>query len=413
MLPHAPVPLCLVLLCYLLLAHPVAWAQTIAVPMTADRWTVTGDAAYLPASASSSPVLQLKSGSADLKDLVFQDGTIDFDIGLVNHGIVGIKFRQQDKENADVFYIRPQPNCQTSFDCIQYMPLEHGAFEWDLFPQFETAAPIASNGWNHIKLVVSGRRLKVFVNNTKTPSLTIASMEGPALSGSIALHGPAYFRNLTIRPSAVQGPALISANASDRLFFRRWQVAPPSVLPTVTDSALKEQVGKAPSYHDMPPASAPWRAVSAKDTGLVNLSREVGSAKQGSTVSLAWLKTSVVSDRDQLKPASVGWVREIWIYVNGKLVYADRNLYGLPAASKNPDGRLSLENGSFALPLKKGVNEIAIALDDNLPGNTQHFGWGVELKLKDLAGIHLVDPPQANKTSASPSRSLSATQPVR
>ncbi len=39
------------------------------------------------------------------------------------------------------------------------------------------------------------------------------------------------------------------------------------------------------------------------------------------------------------------------------------------------------------LPLRRGRNEIAIALDDNLPGNVQHYGWGMELELNSLMGV--------------------------
>ena len=84
---------------------------------------------------------------------------------------------------------------------------------------------------------------------------------------------------------------------------------------------------------------------------------------------VAWLKTNVDSDSTQTKHVSIGWAREIWVFVNGKLVFADKNLYQPPAARKTPDGRLSLENGSFDLPLQKGKNEIAIALADNF------YGW--------------------------------------
>ena len=66
----------------------------------------------------------------------------------------------------------------------------------------------------------------------------------------------------------------------------------------------------------------------------------------------------------------------------------ERNVEGHPAA-KAADERISLKSGTFRLPLKKGRNQIAIALDDNLPGNTQHYGWGVELKLEDSDGVSL------------------------
>jgi hypothetical protein len=144
-------------------------------------------------------------------------------------------------------------------------------------------------------------------------------------------------------------------------------------------------MGVQPPYASMPPDGKAWRTITAETKGLVNFSHEVGSARDGAVISLAWAKTTVVSDKAQSKTVQIGWVREIWVYVNGTLVFAGRNIDGLPAA-KAADERISLENGTFRLPLNKGKNEIAIALDDNLPGNTQHYGWGMELKLGDSSG---------------------------
>jgi hypothetical protein len=45
--------------------------------------------------------------------------------------------------------------------------------------------------------------------------------------------------------------------------------------------------------------------------------------------------------------------------VNGKLVYADRNMWELEDARKYPDPRCSLENASFTVPLEAGDNEVA------------------------------------------------------
>jgi hypothetical protein len=55
--------------------------------------------------------------------------------------------------------------------------------------------------------------------------------------------------------------------------------------------------------------------------------------------------------------------------VNGKPVYADKNIFESEEARKYPDARCSLENGSFAVPLETGDNEVAAAIANNF------FGW--------------------------------------
>jgi len=84
-----------------------------------------------------------------------------------------------------------------------------------------------------------------------------------------------------------------------------------------------------------------------------------------------------------MKKAHVGWTRELWVFVNGKLVYADKNLFDSEAARKDPDGRCSLENGVVTLPLDAGDNEVAVALANNF------FGWGLMLRLDDLEGVRV------------------------
>jgi len=73
----------------------------------------------------------------------------------------------------------------------------------------------------------------------------------------------------------------------------------------------------------------------------------------------------------------------VWVFVNGKLLYADKNLFDQEAARKFPDGRCSLENGSAVLPLDAGDNEIAVAIANNF------FGWGLMARLTDPEGVHL------------------------
>ena len=141
--------------------------------------------------------------------------------------------------------------------------------------------------------------------------------------------------------------------------------------------------GKDPAYNEMPGASQEWKTISTERNGLVNLSREYGRPLPEPNRAVAWLKTTITSDRKQTKKVDIGWTRELWVFVNGKLVYADKNLFESEGARKAPDGRCSLENGAFPLPLEAGDNEVAVAIANNF------FGWGLMLRLADPEGVHL------------------------
>ncbi|MGI4881352.1 MAG: family 16 glycoside hydrolase [Janthinobacterium lividum] len=362
----------------------------VRLAMTASGWETKGDARFVVDTAYPEGVLDLGHASATSKGLTFTDGTIDFDVKLTGAGILGIKFRDMGHRAAEVFYMRPQPHCATSDDCIQYMPFENGAYEWDEYPEYQAKAPLDPIGWNHVRLVVSGRRMNVFVNGATTPTLAVGRLAGDAHAGAISLSGPARYANVTVRPGLTDGLAPQpepDQTAVDPRYVRRWRTAGPATLASREDPTLKVPTGVDPGYRRMPSVPAAWTSTKAQDKGIVDMSRALGSSSQGSVISLGWARTVIVSDRDQMRHASFGWLREAWVYVNGRRVFAGRNLYGTPA-SRGPDGRLSLDDGAFGLPLRKGRNEVVVALDDNFSGE-QHFGWGFAMRLDSITGLHM------------------------
>lgn len=351
-------------------------AESITIAMTADRWQTKENAEFLRQLGFFHGLMRLNSGDAVLKGITFGDGTIEFDVNTIGRGAPGIAFRQQDEGNFELLYLRPDPNCPAFRACIQYAPQTHGVLLWDFFPQYENRAPLRENGWNHIRMVVSGRRMNVFVNDATSPTLEIGRLEGDATNGSLRLQGPGTFANLVITPGAVDGLSPEPASDpldGDRGVVRNWRLSPFSALPN----------GKVPVYDDMPGASQAWKPISTERNGLVNLSREYGLPLHEPNRAVAWLKTTITSDGKQTKKVDIGWTRELWVFVNGKLVYADKNLFDQESARKAPDGRCSLENGAFTLALEPGDNEVAVALANNF------FGWGLMLRLADPEGVHL------------------------
>jgi len=364
-------------LCVCFLSLPIALAaEPITIPMTADRWQTKENAEFLQQLGFYHGLMRLNSGDAVLKGIAFSDGTIEFDVNTIGRGAPGIAFRQQDENNFELLYLRPDPACPAFRACIQYAPQTHGVLLWDLFPQFQTRAPIRENGWNHIKLVVSGRRMNVFVNDATSPTLEVGRLEGDAVKGGLRLQGPGTFANLVITPDAVEG--LSAEPVRDPLdgdggLVRNWRLSKFSTLPN----------GKDPSYNEMPGASQEWKAITTERKGLINLSREYGRPVPEPDRAVAWLKTTITSDQKRTKKVDIGWTREVWVFLNGKPVYADQNLFEREGARKFPDARCSLENGSFTLPLEAGDNEVAVAIANNF------FGWGLMLRLADAEGVHL------------------------
>lgn len=367
----------MVLCVFLLSALPMAQAaEPITINMTAERWQTKENAEFLRQLGFYHGLMRLNTGDAGLRGITFSDGTIEFDVNTIGRGSPGIAFRQQDENNFELLYLRPDPACPAFQACMQYAPQTHGVLLWDLFPQYQTRAPLRESGWNHIKMIVSGRRMKVFVNDAASPTLDVGRLEGDATTGGLRLQGPATFANMVITPGAVEGLSpepVKDPLEGDRGLVRSWRLSNFSALPS----------GKEPIYSEMPGASQEWKTIRTERNGLANLSREYGRPVPGPNRAVAWLKTTIHSDTKQTKKVDIGWTRELWVFVNGKLVYADKNLFEVEGARKVPDARCSLENGAFTLPLEAGENEVAVAIANNF------FGWGLMMRLADAEGVHL------------------------
>ena len=363
-------------ICFLAALSNACGAEPITVAMTAEHWQTKENAEFLRQAGFYHGLMRLNSGIAALKGITFGDGTIEFDVNTIGRGAPGIAFRQQDENNFELLYLRPDASCPAFTACVQYTPQTHGVLLWDLFPQYQTRAPLRENGWNHIKMVISGRRMNVYVNDAVSPTLQAGRLEGDAMKGGLHLQGPGTFANLVITPDAVEGlspePVRDLLEADGRV-FRNWRLS--------AFSALAER--KEPMYSEMPDASQEWKAIGAERGGLINLSRVYGKPLPGQDRAVAWLKTTIASDKKQTKKIDIGWTRELWVWVNGKLAFAGKNLWEVEEERKFPDARCSLENSSFTLPLEAGDNEVAVAISNNF------FGWGLMLRPADLEGIRL------------------------
>ena len=165
---------------------------------------------------------------------------------------------------------------------------------------------------------------------------------------------------------------------------RLWQLGPQTPARFGQDPAFSE----APSDND-------WKPLTAGRFGLVNLNREYELVRH--PPSLTWLRTTVTSSTTQNKLVQLGWLGYVWVFVNGKLITRGKNFYEPDNERRTPDGRLSVENGSFRIPLQKGLNQITLVLESAVhdsPTTVNYYGWGAILRFEDPKGIHLSNPQQ-------------------
>lgn len=359
-------------------------AKEIRIPMDEKHWAPMTDNVEFTTYKSVTAVRSNNEKELGilLKDLVFTQGTIEFDVELKGMGFPGIDFRvDKDTLNSEKFYIRyfgtPKDLQRTT---LQYAAVLDGVNMWDMTDDYQAAAIIYEGEWNHVKLVVSGKQMKVYVNDMQRAALQVPALEGITDSGTISLTGNVVYANMIIKPDATEG---LESNEgydptyNDSRYVRDWSVTVPIDFPFGRDVI----VPGANSVIDtvLYDSTAVWKPLGAERRALVNLTRQFGATEQGQR-RLAWVKTTISSETAQEKRVDMGFSDEVWVFINGQPLHIDKNYYGSPSM-KEPKGRCTIDNTSFMLPLQEGENEILV-------GVTNYFyGWGIIARLEDTEGL--------------------------
>jgi hypothetical protein len=195
------------------------FAQTYKPPMrNVNLWTLSGRTVETIDQDGKDGIKfneDKGKGLRILNDYIFSDGSIEFDIrgrNLLQKSFVGIVFHFQNDSTYDVVYFRPfnfsNPDTSRRSRAVQYISLP--GFYWDKlrreFPgKYENKVnPVPDpDDWFHVKLVVLGKKITVFVNNASNPSLEVEKLTSTN-SGQIGLWvdtgSDGSFANLVITP---------------------------------------------------------------------------------------------------------------------------------------------------------------------------------------------------------------------
>jgi hypothetical protein len=91
---------------------------------------------------------------------------------------------------------------------------------------------------------------------------------------------------------------------------------------------------------------------------------------------VVYARTSIDSDREQVKKLYLGYSDDVSVFLNGKILFRGRSAQNF----RDPGflGIVSPENDAIYLPLKKGSNELMLAVSE-LGG-----GWGFICRLGEV-----------------------------
>jgi len=337
--------------------------KDIHVKMEPGSWEFeTGKVSFEDVGGRQAIVFKDRNHKAILKGVDFSDGTIEFDLQPAEMGFTSIYFRRQGDAEGEHFYFRTGYNRnKDSEDAIQYAPLMKGVNLWDMFPEYQSNVSLEANTWHHVKAIIHGKQMKIYVDDLQHPVLVVPHIEGNVTHGAISIEGLAKFANMHIKPGNTEDvPAQPGFDITDNdpRYLRRWEASRQVRY-------IDPKIGM--DYNTAPDSTTQWIPMQTERKGMLNLSREFGGDNKRSII---WIRTQVNADKDIEKTLRLGFSDEVWVFVNKQLVYLDKNLYGRPMM-KAPSGRISLENASIQIPLKEGKNEILMAVENDF------YGWGI------------------------------------
>jgi hypothetical protein len=350
-------------------------SQPLSIPPDSPRWELEGEAK--PAEYLGRTCLLLDGGAAILKDFEMRDAVLDVDVATpAKRGFFGIQFRIAD-DGADAEWVYLRQHKSGLADAMQYTPVLNTGANWQIYngPGFTGAVEIPKEVWFHLRLEVVGAQAKLYVKDMDTPALVIDDLKSGVRKGQVALHdliGATYFSNFEIRATP------------DAPWVRHLPPMPPGTLTKWSISpaldALTHDVERPLSASES--AALTWQDVAAEPPGFVVLYRyreaphlRVSFANDFAKrlepqpgTKLVYARTSIPSDRDRVRKLTIGYSDEVSVFLNGKILYRGRSAQYF----RDPGflGIVNAENDAVYLPLKKGDNELMLAVGE-IGG-----GWG-------------------------------------
>lgn len=343
-----------------------------SVPFDDARWSsnaVESDVVdYLGQRA-----LRIKGGSALLLDADIKNGLVEFDIAVAQErGFAGLVFRAQDELNHEHFYVRPHQSGNP--DANQYTPVYDGVAAWQLYHGEGYASPVAYrfNEWMHVKVIYAGSSAEVYIDSDE-PVLRVSDLKRDEHSGAIGVNSGnfsvVHFANFKYTQLA-DAYALPSHGAelaaTPEGTIMEWQVSDPIDSERLRGTSVLD----AGSIEDRS-----WTTLAAESTGITNLASVHGLGEGRDTV---FARHVLNAKRSQAKLLTFGYSDKARVYLNGTLIYKGNNRY--MSRDYRYLGTIGLFD-SVVLPLKKGDNELWIAVSEAFGG------WGIMAQIRDVEGV--------------------------
>ena len=343
------------------------------IPLDTTHWDISARA-HLFEKYKGKDAIYIQ-GAIILKDEMFLNGTIEFDVFLKEEqSFPGVNFRINGS-NFEQFYIRP--HLPGKPDANQVAPSTNGISPWQLYfgPKYSFPYKYKYDDWTHVKIVVNNNRAQVYLDYAEKPHLSW-NLFHKAKEGKIAFRaggnfGASHLANIKINKNETR---IVNFKTTERKpienLISTWNVS------DKFEEALLDNPNKISSVIK----SRKWNhTITVEEGTAVNISRKVVryDGQKGNTV---FAKVIIHSDRKQWKLLEFGYSDRVVAILNGKPIYRGTNRWR--SRDYRYLGTVGLFDGIY-LNLKKGKNTLLMAVSEDFGG------WLITGRIKDLKGIKI------------------------
>jgi hypothetical protein len=351
-------------------------AQSVAVPLAADRWTASDTIRF--ERHFGRPSMYVSKGVALARDIDVRNGTIEYDMAATQAtNFMGAAFHARALDFTEVVFFRLEDSGTS--EAVQYAPaLNDFGAAWQIYhgDDANAVAILPREQWVHVRIELSGPTALVYLGNGAKPTLTVPRLAGTDGGGFGVWGGNfgrgAYYSNIRYT-LARNVPAAAPAASLRHGTISEWQLSDVFDAPMMNPGQLPDT------------AALKWESVRAEPGGFVLINRYrrapaagvprdpvlhsvledsiMGGRVQGTKVVFA--RATVESDRDRVARMRFGYSDGLVIFANGDPLYFGMNPVGFRGL-----GIMDTNGEAVFVRLKKGRNAIVLAVTE------YSGGWG-------------------------------------
>jgi hypothetical protein len=353
------------------------------VPLVPARWTWHASRLRRAAHDSARFVTHLGHASLRVTDgfayatgVALRNGILEADVAADSQGaFFGLAFHVASPDAFEVIFFRPHNPDAT----VQYAPSFFQMNAWQLFPgpEYNAAPEFPQRRWVHLRVVIKGLAASLYFDTASTPAIEVHDLPLGSTAGTIGFWGRGgggYISNIHYRPDTATYPLTPVHTFAPGAITKGWSLSQALPIPEAKPDVYPS--GRA----------LRWDPVQAEREGLILVGRyrqdpSVEPARPASDRAVGWsdgsqvvfARTTLVSDRNTMRKLWIGYSDDVVVYLNGHPLYEGRNSMSF----RDPQdlGYIYPYADAVFLPLKKGKNELLLAVTESTAG------WGFTCRL--------------------------------